>query len=477
VGALCDSLKDAATRTWRWFFPERIEPAECVLELLRFVYPTVDWESVSFYDGWPHFIGFSPNVAITLPDTYTPHRINIYFKPGRWDPCTCDGLGLIVHEGFHALQIRDTLGGLGPGFARPFIVQYLACWAANGFKYDDHPMEEAAYVVAGRANSLYEACCSSTRRACDCSTDPPSVDVAGLAAFQAACAHVVQQDSGLNFLRDLAHCTPGLMALHRLAQRLFTWGCHSDIEGSIRVPTGPGSGPTQPDGPPPPTTFEPGTSETRGPSIPLRFITCLLGLIGAGLLYIIFGLYYVVWLLVWSLITVILWLVKIIVEIVGAIISGLLWVIAGIACALEWIWDRLKDLWNWFKGILGKVCNWAERLERRCTEWEEERTKQCTKTKEEREQKCTQTKEERTKRCAETREERTKNCCTWWPCSWGCKAFVWVTNVVCVAWTWVTNVVCIAWTWITHVVCVAWTWVVTRVCKGFTWVVTRVTCW
>jgi hypothetical protein len=141
MGALCDTLKGTSRSVWRWFFPRRIKAPDCVLELLRFVYPTVDWSIVSFYEGWPHVMNASDNNAITLPDTYSPHQVRIHFKPRKWDPCGCNGLGLIVHEGFHVLQIQDLLGGWGPGLARPFIVQYLDCWAANRFKYSNHPME------------------------------------------------------------------------------------------------------------------------------------------------------------------------------------------------------------------------------------------------------------------------------------------------------------------------------------------------
>jgi hypothetical protein len=474
MGGLCERLKNASTRVWRYLFPKRIDPPECVLELLRFIYPTVDWSRVSFYEGWPHLIGLSPNAAITLPDTYTPHRINVYFRPGRWDPCSCAGLGLIVHEGFHVLQISDMLGGMGAGFARPFIVQYLACWAGNGFDYDGHPMEDAAYQVAGRSTSLYESCCNGSRRACNCDTELPSVDEAGLAAFKANCANVVQQSSGFNFWRDMAECTPGLMALHRAAQWLLDKTCRADIPGTIPLPTRPGSGPTDPSKEPPP--MEP---PTRGPEeeekrnvvhVPVRWIACLFGLAGAGVLYLLFGIYYALWMLVWSIVTIALWLVKIIAEIIGTIAAGIIWVITGIVCGIQWLWERFKEL-------LGRICRWGERLERQCTEWQETRERKCTEEKEERERKCTQAKEERERKCSETKEERTKNCCTWWPCSWACKAWTWVVNVVCVAWTWVVNVICVAWAWVTNVVCVAWTWVVSRTCKAFTWVVKGITCW
>jgi len=41
---------------WRWFRPKRIEIPECVLTLLKTLYPTVNWNNVSFYQGLPWFI-------------------------------------------------------------------------------------------------------------------------------------------------------------------------------------------------------------------------------------------------------------------------------------------------------------------------------------------------------------------------------------------------------------------------------------
>jgi hypothetical protein len=81
----------------------------------------------------------------------------------------------------------------------------------------------------------------------------------------------------------------------------------------------------------------------------------------------------------------------------------------------------------------------------RCIEWGEERH-----------QECTETEDRGYDECAREEDRGYAECCDWWPCSWFCDAWVWISNVVCVAWTWVSNIVCVAWTWITTAVCVAW---------------------
>lgn len=65
--------------------------------------------------------------------------------------------------------------------------------------------------------------------------------------------------------------------------------------------------------------------------------------------------------------------------------------------------------------------------------------------------------------CKETRDKGYRDCCNWWPCSWVCDAWVWISNVVCVAWTWVSNIVCVVWTWVSTFFCIAWDVVTTIV--------------
>ncbi len=139
-----------------YFFPRQIDVPDQVRDLLGRIYPTVEWDRVGFYCGWPHVLRRGGFHAITLPDPHSVDRINIYFAPDAWQPDERRGLATIVHEGYHVLQIQQMAGGYGLGLARPFLAAYLGEWAGNGFRYADHPMEDEAYHVAGRPSGLFE---------------------------------------------------------------------------------------------------------------------------------------------------------------------------------------------------------------------------------------------------------------------------------------------------------------------------------
>lgn len=182
-------LQARARRLWRWFFPEEVALPEEALRVLKAVFPRLDLDAVSFHRGMPHLVRLLGSQAITLPDLLAPRRTRIYFDPPYLDPGSVDGLGTVVHEAYHALQVQESRWGIGP--LRPFIVLYFACGAANGFRYHGHPMEDDAYALAGARRSLFE------RAAC---FEPP-LRVAERLAVPA---------SGLRFWRKLARSTPGV---------------------------------------------------------------------------------------------------------------------------------------------------------------------------------------------------------------------------------------------------------------------------
>lgn len=143
----------AAGRLRGRLFPPRIELPDHARELVRTVFPTLDLERVSVRLGLPPGVPRSTG-GITLPATCSPGRTRIYIHPRSWDPDSVEGLGLILHEAFHALQVQEA--GPGLGLACPFILLYLACAAGTGFRYALHPMEADAYQVAGRWGSAFE---------------------------------------------------------------------------------------------------------------------------------------------------------------------------------------------------------------------------------------------------------------------------------------------------------------------------------
>ncbi|MEZ5331985.1 MAG: hypothetical protein R2991_07990 [Thermoanaerobaculia bacterium] len=109
-----------------------------------------------------------------------------------------------------------------------------------------------------------------------------------------------------------------------------------------------------------------------------------------------------------------------------------------------------------------------------CIEWGEERHEECSQRADRGHDECTETRDEGYNRCTQTRDDGYRDCCGWWPCSWFCDAWVWVSVIVCIAWTWVANIVCVAWVWVSNVVCVAWVWVTTAVCVVWDFVTTVV---
>ena len=184
------ALLTRGRRLWLWFFPPRVPLPERVGSVLRSLYPGLNLDAVSFHLGLPHFLSLAGNVAITLPALLAPRRTRVYVDPQHWSPESVEGLGTLAHEAYHALQAQEAGWGLGP--FRPFLTLYLACAAANGFRYRGHPMEEDAYLLAGHRRSRFET------------------------TFAAAAPEVIERDSGglaaasseLRFWRKLAASTP-----------------------------------------------------------------------------------------------------------------------------------------------------------------------------------------------------------------------------------------------------------------------------
>lgn len=186
-------LQAAAGLLWRRFFPPRMELPKEVRQLLAAIYPTLDLRRVSFHDGIPlHLDLITASQGMVLPAPLAPRGGRIYLHRRVWDPDTVPGLGLVVHEAFHALQLQEA--GPGVGMVRPLIIVYLACLAGRGFRYLGHPLEQDAYDVAGWSRSRFERLLEEREEG----TDP-----------LAAVASLVVPTSRLRFWQRLARSTPG----------------------------------------------------------------------------------------------------------------------------------------------------------------------------------------------------------------------------------------------------------------------------
>lgn len=198
-------LQVRARRLWRWFFPAPVALPQQAREALAAVYPTLDLETVSFHRGLPHLLRLARSEAMAVPDLLASRHTRVYVAPRCWRPRTVRGLGLLVHEVFHALQARDAGRGFGP--VRPFLILYFAGAAASGFRYWDHPMERSAHHLAGRSRSRFEAACAA---------GPQAV---GEALYEVCCA-LATPASGLRFWPDLAASVPGVR--HPAVRSLLT---------------------------------------------------------------------------------------------------------------------------------------------------------------------------------------------------------------------------------------------------------------
>ena len=127
----------------------RAEPSPGLLELLAALYPTVRWGEVSFFAGIPKPFSLFARGGITLPDPAGIRGIHVYVA--KWDPCSCGGLALLVHEAFHVLQYQESPGGVSllHGFTLKYLVRAIWEGGAERNKYEKPAYEqEAAFKKA-----------------------------------------------------------------------------------------------------------------------------------------------------------------------------------------------------------------------------------------------------------------------------------------------------------------------------------------
>jgi len=136
----------------------RVEPAAGLRELLAALYPAVRWGEVSFHEGIPAPFSLFAQGGITLPEPLGGRGIRVYV--GRWDPCSCKGLALIVHEAFHVLQYQESPAGIGliHGFALKYLVR--ATWEGGA---ERNKYEKPAYA---QELAFAKACAALPRPLC-----------------------------------------------------------------------------------------------------------------------------------------------------------------------------------------------------------------------------------------------------------------------------------------------------------------------
>jgi hypothetical protein len=136
-------LLDLFTRIKDHFFLKEYHPSGETMQLLRELYPTVNWTRVSFHEGLPWFTPIlAPYItAQALPDFYSFSRFKIYLL--RFDESRARCVAEIAHEGYHIRQAMHFWKGYGLGFFRGLMVYYSAYFLKYGYR--SNPFEEPAY--------------------------------------------------------------------------------------------------------------------------------------------------------------------------------------------------------------------------------------------------------------------------------------------------------------------------------------------
>jgi hypothetical protein len=159
--------------------PRKIDAPPCVRAFLAQLYPNVNIDGIRFYEGVPFYT--FPRGAITIGP-------NIYFREGRYDPCSCQGIALLAHELYHIHQGAD---GFGFWFLRPYYVKYVWFLLRSGFKSDRrHRLEEPAYDLQDRIVECCDRVHDATGQGSPCICQdgtPATVNEAFLKAFAEEC--------------------------------------------------------------------------------------------------------------------------------------------------------------------------------------------------------------------------------------------------------------------------------------------------
>src|SRR5436190_6851302 len=115
------------------FFLRRHTPLPSTIQLLKDLYPNVNWNRVDFYEGLPWFTpAVAPYVTCqALPQFYSFSKFRIYIK--KFDESRAQCLADIVHEAFHVMQAMHFAKGYGLGFFRVWMLYYVAVFMKHGY--------------------------------------------------------------------------------------------------------------------------------------------------------------------------------------------------------------------------------------------------------------------------------------------------------------------------------------------------------
>ena len=415
--ALCSNFSKIINNYYTWLRPTEIKKPECVVKLLESIYPTVNWANVHFYNALPWFIPSSQATAITLPGTYDINQIHIYFD--NYNDCDCNGLSVIVHEGYHALQYTDA-GAAGIGFIRLFMIQYFGCWLSNG--YNEHPMEIAAY----EHENLFKACCRTLKdkRICDCKTEPPTFNPDALAELLNNCPNLVKESGGFSYDCGVISAINGFII---------------NILIGVLLPA------------------------IEGVLFSVGIVIALVVALGCGLVWL--------WGQILALLGIICnWSIQFEKKCTQ-------WAQETIHECTQWADQGSNQCAQWADLGSNQCSQWADLGSNQCSQWADQGYSQCSQWADQGYNKCCDWKPCKWFCDALVWISNWVCVATIWISNMVCQAWYWVANMVCQAWYWVANMVCQAWYWVANMVCQVWATIVKWTCLSFTWVIKSITCW
>lgn len=170
--------------------PSNVILPGCLTEVYEYLFPTIDFSRVSFYDGIPTVLD-NGQQGITIGSVGFSTKISVYIKEGLLKPdpfntsngpCSFDTFLLLAHELVHVLQIQDSvLGGKFPG---QWVFKYIACFVGK-FTFSSHcdnRLEEEAYNYSdgcpghspksGMLRDYINQTAFANQSPCDCSSLP-----------------------------------------------------------------------------------------------------------------------------------------------------------------------------------------------------------------------------------------------------------------------------------------------------------------
>jgi hypothetical protein len=202
--------------------PTQIFLPDCLMEAYKFLFPTIDFSRVSFFDGIPWPLSWGSEDGLTLPDPEGVEGINVYLREETYNFCDEETFLRIAHELVHVLQMQNSFtSGWGLGLFNPSVINYLSCFLSSFSSHRDNPLEAEAYDYAngpvdlgdppGQLRNCIESLLPTLLLPCDCSgipwlkSNPKFID-----GLMKQCPDIVKKEAKTSFGECLS-TTSGLV--------------------------------------------------------------------------------------------------------------------------------------------------------------------------------------------------------------------------------------------------------------------------